>query len=126
MRTTAILLTGALATALSGCSKAPDGKSVSQDRDPYLAMNTVLVANACSNCHAVDYVRVGPAIRDVAELYAEAGPEDKKLLAESIVMGAKGKWGPAVMPAQHQVTPKRADEIVSAILALNAQPAPSK
>lgn len=89
-----------------------------QDRDPYLAMNRQLVANGCHFCHGADYARVGPAMKDVAIVYAGQGDQASALLKESIAKGSKGKWGPAVMPPQHQVTPSRAQALVSAILAL--------
>ena len=45
-----------LALALSACQQQSSGHV--QDRDPYLRMDTLLVRNACSNCHASDYARV--------------------------------------------------------------------
>ena len=89
------------------------------DIDPYLAVTKVLVAHGCSNCHAADYARVGPAMTDVASIYA-GQPGAPALLATSIVNGAKGKWGEAMMPPQHQVTPAEAQDIVRTILATKA------
>ena len=109
------LTTGILASVLCGCQS---GAGPSQDRDPYLAMDTLLVANACSNCHATDYQRVGPSMRDVA-----AAVDDRQRLAGSILNGRKEGWGTAIMPPQHQVNKEQAGALAEAILALkSAQP----
>ncbi len=107
------------AVSLAACSRegAPN-----PDKDPHLAMNTLLVANACSNCHASDYPRVGPSMKDVAASLGESSPENIARIKDSMVKGVKGKWGEAVMPVQKQVTPEAADEIATAIQALAPKP----
>jgi cytochrome c551/c552 len=106
-------LMGAL--ALTGCSRegAPD-----PDKDPYLTMNKLLVSNACSNCHASDYPRVGPSMKDVAAIVGKPTPEGLARLRNGILNGTKGQWGEAVMPPQKQVTPEAADLLAKAILEL--------
>jgi len=104
--------------AMAGAGAAHAQGTKVQDRDPYLAMNRQLVANGCHFCHGADYARVGPAMKDVAAVYANQGGQGETTLKESIAKGSKGKWGPAMMPPQHQVTPQRADALVGAILAL--------
>jgi cytochrome c551/c552 len=101
--------------ALSGCARegAPN-----PDKDPYLAMNTLLVANACSNCHASDYPRVGPSMKDVAAVIGKPTPEGLARIRSGILSGTKGQWGEAIMPPQKQVTPEAADALARAILAL--------
>jgi cytochrome c551/c552 len=101
--------------ALSGCSRegAPD-----PDRDPFLAVNTLLVNNACSNCHASDYPRVGPSMKDVAAVVGKPTPEALARITDGIVKGTKGQWGEAIMPPQKQVSPEAANELARAILAL--------
>jgi cytochrome c551/c552 len=113
----------ALVAALSAALVLPPGGAAlaqqgTQDRDRYLAMNKELVAHGCPLCHGADYSRVGPAMTDVAAVYANTGPNGAAQLKNSILNGGKGKWGPAAMPAQHQVSPKDADRIVATILAL--------
>lgn len=111
---------------LSACGRAPsndvrpvDDKGAEKpDMDPFLAVNRTLVAHSCSNCHAADYARVGPSMRDVAMIYEKATDEDRARLRDAIVNGTKGRWGMAIMPAQRQVTPQKADAIVAEILAL--------
>lgn len=107
---------GLLLLAGAGAASAQGTKG--QDRDPYLAMNRQLVGNGCHFCHGADYARVGPAMKDVAMVYAGQGAQGAATIKESIAKGSKGKWGPAMMPAQHQVTPQKADALIAAILAL--------
>lgn len=106
--------------ALSACQQR--ATSAQQDKNPYLRMDTLLVRNACSNCHASDYARVGPAMTQVAAIRGPDTPESRKLLRDMILNGTKGAWGEAVMPKQQQVTPQAADELAQAILALPAHP----
>ena len=49
-------------------------------------------------CHAVDRKLVGPSYKDVAAKYA--GQKDAAAtLAEKIMKGGAGVWGPVPMPA---------------------------
>ena len=108
----------AMATFVCACTQS--GAGAAQDNDPYLEMNTLLVANACSNCHAADYIRVGPSMVDIAMARGPESPEARKAMAEKILNGAQGSWGTAVMPAQAQLSPEKARELASAILSLKA------
>jgi cytochrome c len=106
-----------LATAaLSACGyfEAP---SV-EDSDPYLAINSLLVKNACSNCHAADYMRVGPSMVDVAAVRGREGSSAPEVLAAKIMAGSQGSFGTAAMPPQKQVSAQQAEELAKAILAL--------
>ncbi|WP_119352419.1 c-type cytochrome [Azohydromonas sediminis] len=55
-------------------------------------------AKACMSCHAVDRKLVGPAYKDVAEKY-KADKEAPAKLAQKILKGGSGVWGPVPMPA---------------------------
>ncbi|HEY1398374.1 c-type cytochrome [Roseateles sp.] len=69
----------------------------------------------CMACHAVDKKLVGPAYKDVAAKYA--GDKDAvKKLAEKIVKGGSGVWGPVPMPANTQVNPAEAEQLAKWIL----------
>jgi cytochrome c551/c552 len=103
---------------LAGCS------SSSEDKDPYLEMNTLLVQNACSNCHGADYMRVGPSMVDIAAVRGPDTPEARKALAAKIMGGAQGSFGTAIMPVQKQVDPKEADELAKAILTMRDRKSP--
>ncbi|MCA8889998.1 MAG: c-type cytochrome [Parvularculaceae bacterium] len=117
MRTYPLLILVALCSA---CSNG--GGSYTQDTDPSLAMNTLLVENGCSNCHAASYERVGPPIEVIAELYGYTDdPDVHDELAASIANGLRGKWGGVIMPKQWQLTPSDADALATAILAFETQ-----
>jgi len=51
----------------------------------------------CMACHGVDKKLVGPAFKDVAAKY-KADKAAGAQLAQSIVKGSTGKWGPIPMP----------------------------
>jgi cytochrome c len=71
----------------------------------------------CLACHAVDKKVVGPAYKDVAAKYAgQKDAADK--LAEKILKGGSGVWGPVPMPANTQVTPAEAKQLAQWVLSL--------
>ena len=71
----------------------------------------------CLACHAVDKKLVGPAYQEVAAKYAgKAGAVDT--LANAILHGVSGVWGPVPMPANPQVTPAQAKQLAEWILTL--------
>ena len=71
----------------------------------------------CMACHAVDKKVVGPAYKDVAAKYAgQKDAADK--LADKIVKGGSGVWGPVPMPANTQVTPAEAKQLAQWVLTL--------
>lgn len=69
----------------------------------------------CMACHAVDKKLVGPAYKDVAAKYAKDKDAYKKL-AEKIIKGGSGVWGPVPMPANGQVTPAEAETLAKWVL----------
>ena len=111
---TSIATCGGIALLLGGC----DRWSAAQDRDPLLEINTLLVANACSNCHASDYARVGPSMLDVSAARGPDSPEARKALAGKLLNGTKGSFGLAIMPPQKQLSEQKADELARVILSL--------
>jgi cytochrome c len=71
----------------------------------------------CMACHAVDRKVVGPSYKDVAAKYA--GQKDAAaMLAEKIVKGGVGVWGPVPMPANPKVGPNEARQLANWILSL--------
>jgi cytochrome c len=71
----------------------------------------------CMACHAVDKKVVGPAYKDVAAKYAgQKDAVDK--LSEKVIKGSSGVWGPVPMPANAQVTPAEAKQLVQWIMTL--------
>lgn len=69
----------------------------------------------CMSCHAVDKKIVGPAYKDVAAKYAKDKDAVKKL-AEKIVKGGSGVWGPVPMPANSQVSPAEAETLAKWVM----------
>ena len=71
----------------------------------------------CMACHAVDRKLVGPAYKDVAAKYA--GQRDAAAhLADKIVKGGVGVWGPVPMPANPKVSATEARQLANWILSI--------
>jgi cytochrome c len=69
----------------------------------------------CMGCHHATERRVGPAFKAIAAKYAgQADAADK--LAQKIIKGGAGAWGAVPMPANSQVTPAEARQLVVWIL----------
>jgi cytochrome c len=69
----------------------------------------------CMACHALDRKLVGPAYKDVAAKYA--GQKDAAaLLADRIVKGSVGVWGPVPMPANPKVSASEARQLATWVL----------
>jgi cytochrome c len=71
----------------------------------------------CMNCHALDRKLVGPSFRDVARRYAQQ-PQAQARLAEKIVKGGAGAWGPVPMAANPHVKPEDAQRLAAWVLGL--------
>jgi cytochrome c len=84
---------------------------------PALAQLELAQQKNCLACHAVDKKLVGPAYKDVAEKYrGQAGAVDK--LAQKIMKGGSGVWGPVPMPANTQVNEAEAKKLAAWVLSL--------
>jgi len=70
----------------------------------------------CMACHAVDKKVVGPAYKDVAAKYKGQKDAEAKL-AEKIVKGGSGVWGPVPMPANTQVSADEAKQLAQWVMA---------
>jgi cytochrome c len=97
------LLLVALATGLVASSGAHASAELAKQRN-------------CMTCHAVSNKIIGPSFKDVAAKYAgQKGAEEK--LAQKILKGSSGVWGgPAVMPANAQVSEAEAKTLVKWIM----------
>ncbi len=71
----------------------------------------------CTACHAVDKKLVGPAFKDIAAKYA-GQPDAVGGLAQKVVKGGAGVWGPVPMPANTQVSEADAKQLVQWIMTL--------
>jgi len=76
---------------------------------------TLLAANNCLSCHAVDKTVVGPAYKAVAAKYAHA-PDAEATVAKNIRAGGAGKWGPAPMPPYGQLSEEQARSLARYVL----------
>ena len=69
----------------------------------------------CLACHQVDKKLVGPAYKDVAAKYA-GDKEAADKLAQKIMKGGAGVWGPVPMPANPQVSDAEAKQLAAWVL----------
>jgi cytochrome c len=84
---------------------------------PAFANADLAAKKNCLACHATDKKLVGPAYKDVAAKYAgQKDAVDK--LAEKVVKGGTGVWGQIPMPANTQVSPAEAKQLVQWILTI--------
>ena len=82
-----------------------------------LADQALANAKNCMSCHAIDKKLVGPAYKDVAAKYA--GQKDAvDRLANKIMKGGSGVWGPVPMPANSQVNEAEAKKLAAWVLTL--------
>jgi cytochrome c len=82
---------------------------------PALADMQLATAKNCMACHAVDKKLVGPSYKEVAAKYAGQKDATAKL-ADKVIKGSAGVWGPVPMPANAQVTPDEAKKLVAWVL----------
>jgi cytochrome c len=84
---------------------------------PAMAQMELAQSKNCLSCHAVDKKLVGPAYKDVALKYAgDKTAVDK--LAQKIMKGGSGVWGPVPMPANTQVNEAEARKLAAWVLSL--------
>ncbi|GAB3492355.1 c-type cytochrome [Curvibacter fontanus] len=80
---------------------------------PALADQALATSKNCMACHAVDKKLVGPSFKDIAKKYDKSA-SDK--LAEKVIKGGSGAWGPVPMPANPQVSADESKKLVAWIL----------
>ena len=84
---------------------------------PALADEAMAKAKNCMACHAIDKKVVGPAYKDVAKKFGgQAGAAD--MLADKIMKGSSGTWGPVPMPPNTNVNAAEAKSLATWILSL--------
>lgn len=82
---------------------------------PAFANADLAKAKNCMACHATDKKLVGPSYKDVAAKYAGQADAAGKM-AEKIVKGGAGVWGPVPMPANAQVSAAEAKTLAAWVL----------
>ena len=94
------------------------GLAVAAVSQAYAADMTALAKSKnCLACHAVDKKLVGPSYQYVSAKYA-GKPGAEATLVNAVLHGVSGVWGPVPMPANPQVTPAEAKELVTWILSM--------
>ena len=78
-------------------------------------VQTLLTANGCLGCHAIDKKVVGPAYRDVAARY-KGDAQALAKVAASIRQGGAERWGDAMMPATPNLTEAQAQQLAGFVL----------
>lgn len=69
----------------------------------------------CMTCHTVDKKLVGPSFKEISAKYAgQKDAADK--LADKVIKGGAGVWGPVPMPANAAVSEAEAKTLVSWVL----------
>lgn len=71
----------------------------------------------CMSCHKVDEKSVGPAFKSVAQRY-QKDAKAPSYLAQKIIEGGSGAWGPVPMAAHPELKENDAKQIVAWILSL--------
>jgi cytochrome c len=84
---------------------------------PAFAQQDLAQAKGCMACHAVDKKVVGPAYKEVAAKYANDKTAADKL-AQKIMKGGSGVWGPVPMPANTQVNEADAKKLAAWVLSV--------
>ena len=74
-------------------------------------------SSGCLNCHNVDTKLVGPSLKDIAAKYADQA-DASAYLADKIVKGSNGVWGPIPMPPNAAVSAENAKVLADFILTL--------
>jgi cytochrome c len=82
---------------------------------PALADLQLATAKNCMACHAVATKLVGPSFKDVAAKYAGQKDATDKL-ANKIIKGGSGVWGPVPMPANAQVNADEAKKLAAWVM----------
>jgi cytochrome c len=82
---------------------------------PAFASPELAQQKTCMACHAIDRKLVGPSYKDVAAKYA-GQPQAAALLAEKIMKGGTGVWGPVPMPANPKVSQAEALKLAQWVL----------
>ncbi len=82
---------------------------------PALADLALATSKNCMSCHAVERKVLGPSFKDIAAKYKDdKGAVDT--LANKIMKGGSGVWGPVPMPANNQVNEADAKKLAAWVL----------
>ena len=100
MKNTLKIALAAAAFAAAGIAQAED-------------VAALMTKGGCMACHKDDAKVVGPAYKDVAAKYAGADAAKIDELANKVVKGGSGVWGPIPMPPNAKITVDEAKLIIT-------------
>jgi cytochrome c len=83
---------------------------------PAHASPELAAKSKCMTCHQVDKKALGPSFKDIAAKY-KGDSAAEATLVDSMLKGAKGKWGKIPMPPQ-KIAPVDAQKLTKWILTL--------
>lgn len=83
---------------------------------PAHASPELATKSKCMTCHDVEKKKMGPAFKEISAKY-KGDKTAEAMLGESMLKGAKGKWGKIPMPAQ-KISPDDAQALSKWILTL--------
>lgn len=120
-----------LVSGLAACSTKKEGageEHMANDADnskpaavDQVARGEALVkSNDCNTCHHKTNTVIGPAHLKVAEKY-EFTEANVKLLAEKIMKGGSGVWGPVPMAAHVDLSESDAEAMARYVLSLDGE-----
>lgn len=96
---------------------APSTAPVAEASATALGGEDLAKAKNCLSCHKIDAKLIGPAYKEVAAKYA--GQHDTVAhLADKVMKGGGGVWGPMPMTPNPQVSHAEAEKLVTWILSL--------
>ena len=84
----------------------------------YQAGLAIEVKQDCATCHKVDTKIIGPSYREIANRYAPAQDTTIDRLADKIISGGSGVWGPDIMTPHPNLSEADAKALVNYILLL--------
>lgn len=102
------------ATALAPVAKPAAVAAVPAAAASGKDVKTLLAANGCMACHAIDQKVVGPGFAEVAAKYR--GKDGAAAVAANIRNGGVGKWGPVPMPPFSQLSDAEAATLAKYVL----------
>jgi len=94
----------------------PAVKDVTENPD-YSAGLELIAKSDCLTCHKIDEKLIGPAYRDVANKYT-ADDKTINMLANKVIKGGTGVWGPVAMPPHSALSTEDASKMIKYILLL--------
>lgn len=104
-------------TTASASSDAPASASANATNTENEKGLELVVQSNCTTCHKIEEKLTGPAYRDVANKYT-ADEQTITMLANKVIKGGKGVWGPIPMTPHPELSIDDAKQMVKYVLSL--------